>query len=106
MAKLNLGLKIVYTGDTKACKTVVKLAKDADMLIHDSTFLDADKEKGQYHATTREAAEIAKKANVKQLILTHVSRRYTDIKPLEEEAKEVFTNSKVAHDFMKVRLKG
>ena len=73
VAKLNPGLKIVYTGDTKACKTVVKLAKDADMLIHDSTFLDADKEKGQYHATTREAAEIAKKANVKQLILTHVS---------------------------------
>lgn len=105
VAELNPGLKVVYTGDTKACKTVVKISKDADMLIHDATFLDADKEKGKYHATTKEAAEIAKKANVKQLILTHVSRRYTDTKPLEDEAKEVFPETIVAHDFMKVRLK-
>lgn len=105
VAELNPGLKVVYTGDTKACKTVVKISKDADMLIHDATFLDADKEKGKYHATTKEAAEIAKKANVKQLILTHVSRRYTDTKPLEDEAKEVFPKTIVAHDFMKVKLK-
>jgi len=105
VANRNDGLKVVYTGDTKACKTVVKLSTNADLLIHDATFLDEDKEKGKYHATTKDAAEVAKKANVKQLILTHVSRRYTDTKPLEEEAKTVFQNVKVAHDFMKVKLK-
>lgn len=105
VAEKNAGLSVVYTGDTKACKTVVKIAKDSDMLIHDATFLDEDKEKGKYHATSKDAAEVAKKANAKQLILTHVSRRYTDTKPLEEEAKAVFPNSKVAHDFMKIKLK-
>ena len=61
--------------------------------------------KGKYHADVKQAAKSAKEAEVKQLVLTHLSRRYTDIKPLEEEAKKVFANTKVAHDFMKVKLK-
>ena len=105
VANTKPGVSVVYTGDTKACRTVVKISQDADMLIHDATFLDADKERGKYHATSKEAAEIANKANVKQLVLTHVSRRYTDTKPLEEEARSVFPNSTVAHDFMKIQLK-
>ncbi len=105
VANVKQGLRIVYTGDTKACRTVVKLAKDVDLLIHDATFLDADKKRGEYHATAKEAAEVAQKANVKELILTHLSRRYTDLKPFEEEAKPIFPNVKVAHDFMKIKLK-
>ncbi|MBI4009589.1 MAG: ribonuclease Z [Candidatus Aenigmarchaeota archaeon] len=105
VANSKSGLKVVYTGDTKVCKNVVKIAKEGDLLIHDATFLDEDKERGKYHATAKEAAEVAKKADVKQLIITHVSRRYTDTKPLEDEAKVVFPNSKVAYDFMKVKLK-
>jgi len=98
------GLKVVYTGDTKPCDNVVKISKEADVLIHDGTFLEEDVG-SKAHADVKEAARLAKKANVKQLILTHISRRYTDIKELEDEARKVFSNSRVAYDFMKVKLK-
>lgn len=101
------GLKVVYTGDTKPCDTVVKISEGADILIHDGTFLELDESKGKYHADVVEAAKIAKEANVKQLILTHLSRRYKkdDIKEMETRAKKVFPNTKVAYDFMKVELR-
>lgn len=101
------GLKIVYTGDTKPCETVVDISKNANLLIHDGTFLELDESQGKYHADVMEAAKIAKKANVKELILTHISRRYkkNDIEEMEERAKKIFPNTKVAHDFMKVELK-
>jgi len=104
---LEKGLKVVYTGDTKPCDNVVEISRDADLLIHDATFSEEDEDEQKYHSSVREAAEIAKKANVKQLILTHISRRYQkeDIAQLEKEAKEVFENSKVAYDFMKIVLK-
>jgi len=98
------GLKVVYSGDTKPCKNIVKISKNADLLIHDGTFLEEDVG-SKSHADVKEAAKLAKQAKVKQLILTHISRRYTDLKELEEEAKKVFKNSKVAYDFMKVKLK-
>ncbi|MBI1978438.1 MAG: ribonuclease Z [Candidatus Aenigmarchaeota archaeon] len=101
------GLKVVYTGDTKPCETVVKISQQADILIHDGTFLELDESQGKYHADVAEAAKIAKKADVKQLILTHLSRRYNkdDIKEMEERAKKIFPNTKIAHDFMKVELR-
>ncbi|MBU5537034.1 MAG: ribonuclease Z [Candidatus Aenigmatarchaeota archaeon] len=101
------GLKVVYTGDTKPCNTVVKISENADLLIHDGTFLELDEAQGKYHADVTEAAKIAKKANVKQLILTHISRRYNkdDVKEMEKKAREVFPNTKVAYDFMKIELK-
>jgi ribonuclease Z len=97
------GLKVVYSGDTKPCENIMKIAKDADLLIHDGTFLE--EEEGKAHADVKQAAKVAEKAKVKQLILTHISRRYTDPKELEEEAKKVFKNTKVAYDFMKIKLK-
>lgn len=101
------GLKVVYTGDTKPCDNTVKISKDADLLIHDGTFLELDESKGKYHADVGEAAKIAKKAKVKELILTHISRRYKkdDIKKMEEKAGKIFPNTKVAYDMMKVTLK-
>lgn len=99
------GLKVVYSGDTKPCRTVEKISENADLLIHDSTFIEEDVTEKVHHADAKAAAKIAKAANVKQLILTHFSRRYRDLKPLEEEAREVFENTKAAHDFMKVKLK-
>lgn len=105
VADVTPGQKVVYTGDTKPCDNIVKISKGADLLIHDGTFLELDEVKGKYHADVKQAAKSAKEAEVKQLVLTHLSRRYTDIKPLEEEAKKVFANTKVAHDFMKVKLK-
>ena len=98
------GLKVVYSGDTRPCDNIVKISKNADLLIHDGTFLEEDVGEAA-HADVKEAAKLAKKAKVKQLILTHISRRYTDLKELEEEARKVFKNSKVAYDFMKVKLK-
>lgn len=99
------GLKIVYTGDTKPCKTVLKISKDADLLIHDGTFLELDEAKGKAHADVKQAAKIAKQANVKQLILTNISRRYTDPREIEKEARKIFKKTKVAYDGMKVKLK-
>jgi len=98
------GLKVVYTGDTKPCNNVLKISKDADVLIHDATFLEEDVSE-KAHASVKDAAEIAKKAKVKALILTHISRRYTDVKELEDEAKKVFKNTLLAKDLMKISVK-
>lgn len=103
VANVKPGLKVVYSGDTKPCDNVVKLSENADLLIHDGTFLEEDESKA--HADVKQAAKVAKKAKVKELILTHISRRYLDTKDLEVEAKKVFSNTKMAHDFMKVKLK-
>jgi ribonuclease Z len=107
VASLQKGLKVVYSGDTKPCENLVELAKDADLLIHDATFLEEDEDVQKYHSSVKDAAKIAKKANVKKLILTHISRRYQkeDIERLLNEAREVFDNVEVAYDLMKVVLK-
>ncbi len=100
------GRKIVFTGDTMACEEVVKAAKDADLLVHDSTFSFEMKQEAdeKQHATAKEAAETAKKAGAKQLVLTHISNRYEDASVLEKEAKKVFENTRVAEDGMEVLL--
>ena len=101
------GRKIVITGDTKPCERIVEFAKNSDVLIHDATFDSSLEEKAnEYgHSTAKQAAEIAKKACVERLYLTHISPRYHDAKLLEEEAREIFPNSWVAHDFMEVEVK-
>lgn len=103
VADLKPGLRLVYSGDTKPCENMVKISHGADLLIHDGTFLE--EEEGKAHADVKQAAKIAKKAEVKRLILTHISRRYTDPKELEKEAKKFFSNTKIAYDFMKIKLK-
>jgi ribonuclease Z len=105
VSRAKRGLKVVYSGDTKPCNNVVKISKNADLLIHDGTFLEEDVG-SKSHANVKEAARLAKRAKVKELILTHISRRYTDIGELEKEAKKIFKNSKVAYDFMKAELRG
>lgn len=86
------GRKIVYTGDTDHSQKVIDAADGADLLVHDATFLHELKEQGRdSHASAKEAAMVAKEADVDQLILTHFSRRYdmgTD--ELVEEAQEIF----------------
>ncbi len=94
------GRKIVYTGDTKPSKDIVRLAKGADVLIHDCT-LDSShaamaSEFG--HSTAAEAAAVAKAARVRNLFLVHISPRYENHNVLEKEAKNVFRDSKVAND--------
>ena len=81
----------------------MKISRDADILIHDATFMD--EKENRMHTGASEAARIAKKANVKMLVLTHFSRRYTDISPLQEAAKKRFKNTVLARDFMRIKLK-
>ena len=98
------GRKIVYTGDTRPCENVVKLAENADLLIHDSTLDDelAEKAYEDGHSTPTQAAEIAKKAGAKMLILTHISARYKTADKLLQQAEKIFPNVAVAEDFMKI----
>lgn len=91
------GKKIVYTGDTMPCKAIVDAAKGADLLIHDSAFSDEDKEMAaeKKHSTARQAAEDAKKAKAKKLLLTHFSNRYDDRSKLLKEARAAFAESEL-----------
>ena len=100
------GRKIVITGDTKPYAKLAEFSKGADVLVHDATF-DSELEDiaGQYgHATAYQAAEIAKKAKVEKLFLTHISPRYNDYRIIEADAKKVFKNSFVARDFQEIEI--
>ena len=101
---LRMGRKIVYTGDTKPTKNLAKFVENADLLIHDATFDDELLERAQEdgHSTPSQAAETAKKAKAKWLILTHISARYKDTSLLLEQAKKIFPRVDVAEDFMKI----
>lgn len=102
------GRKVVYTGDTRPVERTVEIAKNADLLIHDASFLDELKEWAveSGHSTAREAAEVARKAGVKKLILTHISTRYSkDVTPLLDEAREVFEDVTVAEDLMTLEVR-
>jgi ribonuclease Z len=100
------GRKIVYTGDTRPFKSFTKFAAGADLLIHDATLDDemAERAEEDGHSTPEQAARNAKKAKVKQLILTHVSARYDDASILLEQARKIFKNTKVAEDFLKIEI--
>ena len=104
VAKVERGKKVVYSGDTMATENIVKISKDADLLIHDSTFFTDSLEKDYRHATVDEVIKLADEAKVKQLILTHISRRYQDIDYLKDKIKDV-KNAVLAKDFMKVVVK-
>ncbi|KXB06451.1 hypothetical protein AKJ52_02220 [candidate division MSBL1 archaeon SCGC-AAA382C18] len=100
------GRKIVFSGDTRPSKDIIELAKDADILIHDATFgSDLEKEASEGgHSTAAEAAGVAKRAGVEKLLLTHPSPRYSDTTELKREAKEIFSNSVFAEDFMEIEV--
>jgi ribonuclease Z len=100
------GRKIVYTGDTRPIKGFAKFAASADLVIHDSTFDDTLSEKAEVdgHSTPGQAAQQAKRAKAKKLVLTHISARYADTGLLLEQAQKVFKNTLVAEDFMELEL--
>ncbi len=100
------GKKITILLDTGMHPNCIKLAKDSDILICESTYSSQhEQEAKEYkHLTSQQAALIAKKAKVKQLILTHFSQRYKHLDEIEKEAKEVFKNTSVAKDFMAVEV--
>lgn len=100
------GHKITYSGDTMPCEEIINFAKDSTILIHESTYKAEDKDKADLHAhsTSVDAANVALNSNSKELILTHISTRYTEVDDLLKEAQEIFKNTKIAKDLMKLEL--
>ena len=100
LGPLTKGTKLVVVGDTGRTDNLLEVARDADALVIESTYLDeeADMARQFSHMTARQAAELAVKAGVKKLILTHISRRYRE-KDVIKEAQSVFPYSVVARDF-------
>ena len=104
------GRKVVYTGDTRPCKSVQIASQGADLLIHECALASdmAQWARDTKHSTAAEAAEVARDAAVGQLVLTHISSRYSeDTSQLLKEAKSIFERTIVAEDLMSmdIRLK-
>ena len=97
------GKKLAILGDTIPCDASIELAKDVDVLVHEATQEDALEQKAieRGHSTTVHAAMIAKQANAKRLIMTHISPRYSlnDNAKLVNEAKNIFNHTEIATDF-------
>jgi len=102
------GRKLVLSGDTRPCEAMVEAARNADILVHESTFSDDDQARAleTRHSTAREAGRVAQQAGARRLILTHLSSRYdTDFGRLLAQAREEYPGPvEVAHDGMTVEI--
>ena len=99
------GRKVVLTGDTRPCDATREMARDADVLVHEATFGDEEAARAVEtgHSTAREAAMIARDANVGTLLLTHFSARYSrDASELGKEARQCFERTIVGKDGMEL----
>ena len=101
------GRRIVITGDTRPCATTTEMARNADLLVHEATFGDEEAARAieTGHSTAREAAMVARDADARRLVLTHISARYSrDASDLEREARQVFPNVIVARDGTEIEV--
>lgn len=89
--------KYAYCADTLYTDSFLPYIKGADVIYHESTYLhdDAEKAKMRFHSTALQAAELAKKADAKLLLLGHYSSKYRELAPFREEAMTVFPNTMV-----------
>jgi ribonuclease Z len=100
------GRKVVYTGDCVPCEQTVELAQGADVLVHEATYANDFPDANKHgHSTSAQAAFIAKAARVRTLYLTHISPRYTNAKPLVDEARKIFPETHEAKDLLAVVVK-
>lgn len=98
------GRTIVILGDTRPTDAAVDLARGATILVHEGTYMAADAVRAEKHnhSTTVDAATVAKRADVSQLVLTHVSARYDELqmKAYLAESRRIFPNTTVAKDHL------
>jgi ribonuclease Z len=94
------GTRLVLVGDAGRTDDLLEICREADALVIEATYLESEAEMARQfsHLTARQAAELAARAGVQQLILTHISRRYRE-KDVLEEAQAIFPNTVVARDF-------
>ena len=106
LGKKRLGKKIGISGDTMPTKELEEFFRECDYLVFDSTFLDEEKQKAQdtCHSTAKQAAELGKNANVKNLILTHFSTRYKDEIGHKTEAEQIHNSVITAKDLLEVEI--
>lgn len=100
VSHLRPGDTFAYVVDTRPCPEALSLAQNAKVLLCESTYLDEDRDLAHEHKhmTAKQAAELALKAGVHTLILTHFSARYRDPELLGVEARQTFPNTLVAED--------
>jgi ribonuclease Z len=94
------GDAIAIVSDTKPCQSAIEISRRAKLLLCESTYLEDHRDLAEkhFHLTAKQAAEIAKEADVEKLILTHFSARYLHSKDFEKEARAVFSNVEAAED--------
>jgi ribonuclease Z len=100
------GTRMVHVGDAGRTDDLVKVCREADALVIEATYLEEEAQMARdfAHLTARQAAELAVRAGVKQLILTHISRRYRE-RDVLAEAQAVFPGARVARDFDSYQVK-
>ncbi len=100
------GTKMVHVGDSGRTDNLLEVCHQADLLVIEATYLHAEREMARdfAHLTARQAAELAQDAEIKNLILTHISRRYRE-RDVLDEARAIFPQIEVARDFDVYRVK-
>jgi len=105
LGELQAGTKFIFIADAGRTKDLVDVCRGADGMVIEATYLDVETDMAKQfgHLTAKQAAALAREAGVKQLFLTHVSRRYRE-KEILEEARAVFPNTVVARDFDQYKI--
>jgi ribonuclease Z len=100
------GKSVSYCLDTRPCENAVLLARDVDWLIYEATYTQEFIEEARHygHSTAAQAAAIARDAKAGQLLITHFSSRYSDPRPLLEEARGIFPATTMAEDLMEIEV--
>ena len=92
------GKTYAFCADTRYTETLIPHIQGADLVYHESTYLDSlrDRAAERFHTTTKQAAQLAQKAGIKKLLIGHFSSKYDTLEEFEAEAKEVFPNTELA----------
>ena len=98
--------RYAYCSDTAYSPSIIPIIEGVDLLYHEATFMESDKARAKetFHSTARQAAEIAKKAQVKRLIIGHYSARYEELSMIKNEAESVFSNTILGNEGMTLSI--